>query len=323
MRTILAALALAAVAGAAQTHVVGLLAAAGDYTPPTGYVILSWQTFTAGDNTVYPAHTTRLEIQKGKFDAWLEPGSYLLAWGNIGNPELRTLTVPASTTPVALAACITTTPTEPLAQFSLQQLSPSGATVGQVIAYTSTGWAPSTVAGAGAIPISGVVGLQTALDLKATAIALAAETAARQADTTAATAALAGETSARAAAIASEAGTRAAADTANAAAIASEATARGTAVTDEATARGAAIASEASARAAADAAMATYTEAFTNALTVTIPAALHHFQTADLSVSCRDTAGKAYEVDYSINPSTFEIVIMHAQTQTGFCTVRR
>lgn len=158
MRTLLATLALATLASAAPTHVVGTLDTAretGDYTPLTGYVLLSYQTFTAGNNSVFPAHTLRLPITAGRFDAWLEPGSYLLAWGNIGEAEYRTLTVPASSTAVNLAACLSTTPAEPLAQITLQQFSPSGAVVGDVATYTTSGWAPRPVSGGTGPPGSG------------------------------------------------------------------------------------------------------------------------------------------------------------------------
>ena len=296
------ALALATLASGTTTHVVGILSAtattSGTTAPVNGYVLLSWHTFTASDSTVYPGNTERLQITNGVFDAELEPAVYSLTWGNIAALEYRLLTVPAegphqpfpAARPITnLAACLTLEPNLPTLQFAIASLSPSGATIGQAITYTATGWAATTIPGLGAIPISGITGLQTALTGEASTraaadtlsvaalaseattrgAAIASETAARAIDTATATAAMVSEVSTRAAAIASETSARqvdtataatatSAEITARAAAVATESAARSTAdtaastaLTGETTARAAAIASESAARVAA------------------------------------------------------------------------
>jgi hypothetical protein len=341
MRTALCALALAAVAFAAPCHVTGTLRNAAQ-TPASGFVVLTWLTFTGADNVVHPAGAAQIQIAAGRFDALLEPGQYSIGWGSIGKTDTATLVVPATST-ATLASCLRTTSPPPILQLALSQLSPSGATTGQAVVFDGAQWAPANVA-AGAIPISGVTGLQAALDAKATATALTSEATTRAAADTTNAAAIASEATTRAGADSSEASARAAAVSAEASSRTSadtaEADTRSAAITSEATTRGAADTANAAAtaahsartdnphvvtRAQVAAAPAPYRTAFSGQTQLTIAAGTHGLASAAIAVTCYDTAGPPGQVEpdhVTVDPSTFEVNVYFAVAQDGACVLR-
>ena len=347
MRALLAALALAIAAAAAPTHVTGSIANA-DNTRPTGFLILSWTTFSS-NTTLYKSGSITKPVTNGTIDLWLEPGYYTAQWGGSRGVETMTIYVPTSSTAVDINACLLTDTTK----LAVTQLAPSGAIEGQILGFHAGVWAPINAptgtggsgGGSGPWPISSVTGLQPALD---------AHTAAIAAETTNRTNAITGEASARSAADTTNAGAIAAHTTrtdnphqvtaaqtgaASTAALAAETTARQAdttnttaAIASEATTRAAAITAEATTRSTADAAntaaiaaIRPYQQTWTAANTGTMPASAHGLgsltNTAQLTCYDQTTSTLFIPLQWTID-TNYNVSITFGLTLTGPCTLR-
>jgi len=346
VRPFLAALALAIAAAAAPTHVTGSIANA-DNTRPTGFLILSWTTFSS-NTTLYKSGSITKPVANGTVDLWLEPGYYTAQWGGSRGVETMTLYVPASSTTVDILACLLTDTTK----LPVDQLAPSGASAGQILGFVNGIWAPINApsgagggGGSGPWPISSVTGLQPALDTHTNAIAaettnrttaISAEASARSAADTAEASARTTHTArtdnphqvtaaqtgaASTAALAAETTARQADTTTTTAAIASEATTRAAAITAEATTRSSAVA----ANTAAIAAIRPYQQSWTAETSGTMLASAHGLgaltNTAQLTCYDQTTSTLFIPLQWTIDTS-YNVSITFGLTLTGPCTLR-
>jgi hypothetical protein len=226
--------------------------------------------------------------------------------------------IPTSGSPLKVNQVrIVVTPTPSLAIQPSQILS-GGAAAGECLTWTGSSWAPATCGAAGSVvsvfgrsgvvtaqagdyDIAKITGLQTALDAKATAGDLAAH---------------AGSTNNPHAVTADQVGK----DTAqwNADRL------QGQAILATAPVDGQMMRYNASA-ARWEPVKVRHTVTFAAQTEITVTGATHGLGTADLTVTCYDDAHPPHVVEgdgWTINPSTFDVVIRFGAPQTGKCVLR-